>query len=421
MQIAVEQAQIERYAEVLLKVGVNLQPGQTVVIRGAGAEVAPFVHAITRQAYASGAAYVHVLWADHEIMRLGILHASEEQLRTYPSWESAWLMELVAQDAVFIMLDAPDHGAFKGLDPHRLTLRNHAALRSLRPIREQFMAGSVRWLVAALPTASWATQVFPDLPSELALDRLWDLICRATRLDTGDPIAAWTTHLAHLSARRAFLEQAHLHSLHYQGPGTDLTVELLLESKWTCGATSSTRGVSFVPNMPTDEVFTVPRRTGTNGTVRCTRPLYFNGVLIENIALRFEHGKIVETTASGGIEVLNGALDTDKGARYLGEVALVPVDSAVASLRTVFFNTLFDENASCHLAFGSGLPLGIHGGETKTADELLAMGVNQSAIHVDLMVGSEDLDIDGTTASGDMVPLLRRGQWVFSSAQPIPN
>lgn len=421
MPTTLEESRIERYAEVLVRVGVNLQPGQVVVLRGATMQVAPFVHAVARQAYAAGAAYVHVVWTDSEISRLGVLHASEEQLQSHPSWENPWLLELAAQDAVFIMLDAPDHGAFKGLDPQRLTLRMLAASRALQPFREQIMTSAVRWLVAALPTAAWAAQVFPDMPEDAALERLWDLICRATRLDTDDPIAAWTTHIAHLSARRASLEQARLRSLHYTAPGTDLTVSLLPESTWSGGNISSTRGVPFVPNMPTDEVFTTPRRDGGSGIVRCTRPLYYSGVLIEDITLRFEHGKIVEATASSGGEVLKGALDTDARARYLGEVALVPVDSAVASLRTVFFNTLFDENASCHLAFGGGLAFGITGGKGKSSDELLAMGVNQSAIHVDLMIGSEDLDIDGTTVTGAVIPLFRQGKWALASGQPVPN
>jgi aminopeptidase len=413
-----EQAQIDSYAELLVKVGVNLQPGQQVVIRvgretaPAPLEVAPFVHALARQSYASGASYVHVLWADAEIARLSMQHASDEQLASYPAWENTWLLELVAQNAALIMLSAPTPEAFQGVDPRRLTIRGQAMAQALHPFSQQQMVGAISWLIAAVPTSAWAARVFPDLPSETALEKLWALIRRATRLDADNPVAAWVAHLAQLRRRCELLEQARLRSLHYIGPGTDLTVDLLPESIWTsCASSQNKRGAPFVPNMPSDEVFTTPLRNGGHGTVRSTLPLYYNGTLIEDIVLRFEQGKIVEATSSTGIEVLRGALDTDEGARYLGEIALVPVDSPVASLRTVFFNTLFDENASCHLAFGRGIAQGLRGGNSLTADELLAQGVNESAVHVDLMIGSEHLDLDGITASGQTIPLLRQGRW----------
>jgi aminopeptidase len=254
--------------------------------------------------------------------------------------------------------------------------------------------------------------MFPDRPEDEGVRELWRLIVHACRADAGDPIQAWQEHIAGLRRRGAQLEAHNVTRLHYRAPGTDLRVGLPDGARWLSGGGTS-RGVPVVVNIPTEEVFTAPHRTEVEGTVRSTLPLSHAGVLIENIVLRFEGGRIVDAGADTGEDVLLGAIDTDERARYLGEIALVPVDSPLASLNTVFYNTLYDENASCHLAIGSGYPESIPGGAALSEDELLARGINQSALHLDFMIGSNELDIDGETQSGDTIPVFRRGRWAL--------
>ncbi|GAC1463258.1 MAG: aminopeptidase [Chloroflexota bacterium] len=410
---------LDRYADLLVTVGANVQPGQQVMI-GAGSqgfyapvESADFVAILVEKAYAAGASDVHVTWFDPTVARLRMQHATMEQLTTFPSWTLDSFMHLVDQDAAFLSLHAPNPHLYRDIDPERVTSAARAEGEATRPFSHALHGTMSRnWTVGAVATNAWARLLFPDLTPCEAIERTWEVIGRATRADVEDPIAAWRDHLAQLNRRENALNRDRLRRLHYRAPGTDLTVDLLPGSHWmSCANVRSKSGVPFVPNIPSDEVFTTPLRTGVNGTVRSTLPLNYRGALIENIALRFDEGKVVEATADRGADTLAGVLETDPNARYLGEIALVPADAALAQMRTIFYNTLFDENASCHLALGNGFAMAVEGGAAMSRDDLVARGVNQSATHVDFMIGTDELDIDGETESGETVPVFRRGVW----------
>jgi aminopeptidase len=434
--------QLDQYAEILVKIGVNVQPGQQLII-GAGPEAlttpvesAHFVATLAEKAYAAGASNVQVIWRDPAIARLNMQHASIEQLASYPSWKADSFMQLVEQDAAFLVLYAPDPHLYRDIDPERVNIASKAEAKAIHPFMQAIQGSarvyardhdprarppggtfSVTWTVGAVATGVWAGLLFPDLPPDESIERTWEFICRATRADVEDPVTPWQEHLDQLGRRESYLNQARVRRLHYRAPGTDLAVDLIPGSRWmSCANIRSKSGVSFVPNIPSDEVFTSPLRTGVNGTVRSTLPLNYNGVLIENIVLRFERRKVVEASANTGLDILTGLLETDANSRYLGEIALVPADAPLARMHTIFYNTLFDENASCHLALGSGFAGTIEGGAALTEEDLRTRGVNQSAAHVDFMIGSDELDIDGETESGEIVPVLRRGIWATAAA-----
>jgi aminopeptidase len=354
-----------------------------------------------------------VNWFDPAIARLTMQHATIGQLASYPSWKADSFMQLVEQDAAFLLLYAPDPHLYRDIDPERVNIASKAEAEAIHPFMQAIQGTfSVTWTVGAVATGVWAGLLFPDLPPDESIERTWELICRATRADVEDPVTPWQEHLDQLGRRESYLNQARVRRLHYRAPGTDLAVDLIPGSRWmSCANIRSKSGVSFVPNIPSDEVFTSPLRTGVNGTVQSTLPLNYHGVLIENIALRFERGKVVEASANTGLDILTGLLETDANSRYLGEIALVPADAPLARMHTIFYNTLFDENASCHLALGSGFAGTIEGGAALTEEDLRTRGVNQSAAHVDFMIGSDELDIDGETESGEIVPVLRRGIW----------
>jgi aminopeptidase len=360
-----------------------------------------------------------VTWFDPAIARLTMQHAAIEQLAKYPSWRADSFTQLVEQDAAFILIHAPDSHLYRDIDPERVTTASRAEWEAnhlfLHALHGTF---SVNWTVGAVATRAWAGLLFPHLPLVESIELTWGIICRSTRADADDPVAAWQEHLDQLTRRESYLNQAGIRKLHYRAPGTDLEIELIPGSKWmSCANIRSKRGVPFVLNIPSDEVFTTPLRTGVNGTVRSTLPLNYNGVLIENIALRFAAGKVVDASADKGLDILTGVLEADLNARYLGEIALVPADAPLARMRTTFYNSLFDENASCHLALGSGFAATIEGGTAMTEEDLLARGVNQSTTHVDFMIGSDELDIDGVTESGEIVPLFRQGIWAEAPAR----
>lgn len=406
---------LDAYLDVVLTIGINLQPGQTVVVSAGGQaaieDAAPVVRRLTHKAYEMGARHVYVQWDDGDVARSRLLLAPEDALTEVPMWRIHWMEELSDQGAAFISLTAPDPTLFDGVDPTRVA----AAMKANSQAGAKFaMAAATlrhQWTVAAYASRAWARQVHPDLAEADAVAALWNYIFAATRVNEADPIGAWRSHLADLNESVTFLDSARFKLLHYRGPGTDLRLELPEKQAWIGGGNSvSARGVPFVPNLPTEEVFCVPARTGVEGVVSSTMPLNYNGTLIEGIKLRFEVGRIVEYEASAGRDSLQTIIETDEGSRYLGEVALVPANSPV-NIGTPVRNTLFDENASCHLAIGRAYPICIEGGATMTQEELAANGANYSLAHVDFMIGSEQLDIDGETASGELVPVFRAGMW----------
>lgn len=406
---------LDRYGDLLLRVGLNLQQGQTLAIMGAQAgdpHVAEFVRAIVRKAYDLGAHDVVVFWGDPILDRMRVDRAPLEALREAPTWRVKWVEELSAQGAAFLNLYAPDPTQFKGADQERLQTAVRTAQQALQAFNQATGRMEHAWLIASIATPAWAHAVYPELPEEEAVAALWANIFSATRIDTPDPVAAWNAHLGQLKQRADQLNRAHFARLHYRAPGTELTIALPEAHLWESGGSSirSKRNVTFVPNLPTEEAFTMPRRDGVEGTVRATMPLNYNGQLITGLRLTLRGGRIVDYGADEGYDALKSIVETDDGSHYLGEVALVPHGSP-SSFDRPLYNTLFDENAACHIAIGRALPTNLRGSETMTPEQLAEAGANSSLVHVDFMIGSDQLDIDGETAAGERIAIFRRGAW----------
>jgi aminopeptidase len=404
---------LESYVTLLLRLGVNLQPGQNLIINSTSApveEVAPVMRLMTRKAYELGARTVYPQWEDGEIARTRMLLAPDAALSDVQMWRVRWLEEQSEQGSAFLTLLAPDPDLFEGVATERLTTARRAGARAMARFSEAASKLAHPWSVGAIATRAWARKVHPDLSESDALAALWRYIFTATRIDQPDPLQAWRDHIAQLKTHLDDLNRQRFTRLHYRAPGTDLAIDLPAGHLWVGGGANAHKGNTFVPNIPTEEVFSLPARGGVNGEVSSTMPLEYNGGMIEGIRLTLQDGRIVAYSATRGEDALKSIIETDEGSHYLGEVALVPNDSPV-NTGTPVFNTLFDENAACHIAIGRAYPICIEGGETMTPDELAAHGVNRSDAHVDFMIGSAELDIDGDTASGERVPVFRHGMW----------
>lgn len=404
------QTKLEKYAELAVKVGVNVQQGQTLVVN-APLNAAPFVRLVTRKAYEVGAKNVHVEWTDEEITRIKFDLAPDEAFQEYPMWKAKGYEELAEEGACFLSIKPPNPDLLKGVNPDRIATANKVAGQAMHKYRSYAMSDKISWSVVSVASPEWAEKVFPDLPQEEQTDALWDAIFKATRADLPDPIAAWKEHSAMLDAKADWLNQKRYKALHYKAPGTDLTIELPEGHLWVSGGSVNAQGIPFMANMPTEEVFTTPHRLGINGTVRSTKPLSYGGNLITNFSFTFENGKVIDYSAEHGGEVLKRLLDTDDGAKSLGEIALVPHHSPISMSNLVFYNTLFDENASNHLALGNAYAFCLEGGKTMDEEELEKRGLNRSLTHVDFMIGSEEMDIDGITQDGKREPVFRKGNW----------
>ncbi|GIP39438.1 aminopeptidase [Paenibacillus sp. J31TS4] len=409
--MATFEEQLNLYAELAVQVGLNVQKGQTIVIN-APLYAAEFVRKLARAAYETGAKHVMVEWNDEELGRIKYLHAPDEAFLEFPGWRAQGLEKLAEEGAAFLTIYAPNPDLLKDVDPKRISDANKTAMTALKTYRHYQMTHQVAWSVISVPSEAWAQKVFPELPVEEGMQELWNFIFKALRIDTGNPIEAWQKHNAELRDSNGLLNERRFKQLIYTAPGTDLTIDLPDGHIWLGGAKRNGRGVMFNPNLPTEEVFTVPHKNGVNGTVRSTKPLVYSGQLIDGFSLTFENGRVVSFTAEQGEEALERMLNTDEGARRLGEVAIVPHASPISASNLVFYNTLFDENASSHLALGQAYQVNIEGGGNLTDEEMDAKGINQSLIHVDFMIGSGDMNIDGVTQDGERVPLVRSGNWV---------
>lgn len=405
---------LKKYAELAVKVGVNIQPGQNLVIGYGIRQVLPehleFARLLVEAGYDAGAKFVQVDWGDESWLRETVRRGSLETLEARNRWQLSWVEQLAAEGAAYIAIPATDPNLYQGIDPARVDKANKAAAAVFRPFNDKRTNDEYSWSLLSAPTQAWANQVFPELPEEERVTALWQAILACARADGPDPIGAWQQHLNDLQKRSEWINRLNIQVLHYQGPGTDLTIEMPEGHYFTSALQKTPEGVAFVANMPTEEVYSVPLKTGVNGTVSSTMPLNHNGALIDGIQLRFEHGRIVEYSAKAGQDALQSIIEADEGSHYLGEVALVPVDSPISEMGRLFYNTLFDENASCHLAIGKAYPL-IAGGHDLSPSEWEAKGLNSSLMHVDFMIGSDQLSIDATTRDGRTVPILRSGKW----------
>ncbi|WP_391574038.1 aminopeptidase [Cohnella sp.] len=404
---------LDRYAELIVRFGVNVQQGQEVFIIGS-IEIADLVRRVAAQAYEAGAGNVHVDWSDEYLTRLKYEKASDDVFSRFPEWETAKRNDFVARGAAFISFSAPNPDLLRGIDASRIGNYQKAAGQGLSEFRRAIQSDKVSWTVVAASTKDWAIKVFPDSATEQeAVDKLWNAIFSSVRLDAADPVKAWKEHDANLHKKSDWLNEKRFAKLHYRAPGTDLTIGLSEKHQWVAASSVNENGVPFMANMPTEEVFTVPMKTAVDGYVSSTKPLSHGGSLIDGFKLTFEQGRIVKVEAEQGEENLRQLVESDEGAHYLGEVALVPHESPISQSNVLFLNTLFDENASNHLAIGSGYAFNVEGGKKMTQEQLAEAGVNSSIVHVDFMIGSAEMDIDGVCADGTVVPVFRKGNWAF--------
>ena len=401
------------YVRLLIRTGVNLRPGQTLVLSCA-AEQAWFARLCAGAAYDAGCREVVMNWHDEALDRMTYLRADDAVFDECPAWTADKANTLADRGAAFLNIVSADPEAMAGVDPDRIRRSRVASGSAMKHFREMTSGNRVSWCVAATPSPAWAKKVFPALPEDAAVRRLWEEILKSARADRGSAAADWAAHSAALRSHVAALNAYHFKFLHYQNAlGTDLTVELPEGHYWAGGEEKCLgTGAVFSPNIPTEEVFTLPKRDGVNGTVVASRPLSISGNIVENFRFTLREGKIVALSAEKGEDVLRDATRLDEGASFLGECALVPCDSPISASGLLFYNTLFDENASCHFAFGSAYPC-IAGAEDMDEAALLAHGVNRSITHVDFMIGTPDLSIVGTTHDGREIPVFIDGKFAF--------
>ncbi|MCL1630531.1 aminopeptidase [Sporolactobacillus sp. CPB3-1] len=405
---------LKKFARLAVKTGVNLQPGQGLFLTSP-VEAAPFAHLVAEEAYRAGAKDVTMRWGDDETDRLRLEHAPEEILKQVPEWKFVAQNAAVKDNYAVLHIYGPNPDLLDQIDGARVGTFMKAMNNGLKPYMECIMKDETQWSIIAYPTKAWAVKVFPDKKEEEAQRLLMEEILRISRVSgSDDPVAAWDAHNEIMHKASDFMNRKKFKQLIYRAPGTDLTIDLPEGHIWSGGSGPSTAGIYFNANIPTEEVFTLPHKRGVNGTVASTMPLNANGQIIDHFSLTFKEGEVIDFKAEKGEEALKHLLDSDPGACRLGEVALVPHNSPVSQSGLVFFNTLFDENASCHLALGKAYPTCIKGGNALDEAGLDKAGVNDSLIHEDFMVGSAELDIDGLTEDGIYVPVFRKGAWAFS-------
>ncbi|TCV75733.1 aminopeptidase [Neorhizobium sp. S3-V5DH] len=409
-QTVVDPQKLEKLAEVAVKVGLRLEEGQDLVIT-APLPALPLVRLITKHAYKAGAGLVTTFYSDEETTLARYEHAPDASFDRASDWLYEGMARAYANGAARLAISGDNPMLLAAQDPAKVARANKANSMAYKPALEKIANFDINWNIVSYPNPSWARQVFPDVPDDVAVGKLAEAIFAASRVDVADPITAWAEHNANLKKRSTWLNGERFAALHFTGPGTDLTVGLADGHEWHGGASTAKNGITCNPNIPTEEVFTTPHALKVEGHVSSTKPLSHQGTLIDNIQVKFEAGRIVEAKASKGEEVLNKVLDTDDGARRLGEVALVPHSSPISKSGVLFYNTLFDENASCHIALGQCYSKCFLDGASLSQEQIKAQGGNSSLIHIDWMIGSNQVDIDGIRADGSRVAVMRKGEW----------
>ncbi len=404
---------LDRLAEVAVKIGLGLREGQEMLLT-APIEALPLVRRITEHAYKAGALLVTTFYGDDPSVLARYKYAGDASFDYAPEWLQSAIATAFRSGAARMAIAGANPALLAGQDPAKIARANVAASKASKPAMELITRHAINWTIVACATPEWAKLVFPDDAPDAAVNKLWEAIFKASRIDGDDPVAQWKEHGARLKQRVDLLNAKRFHSLHFKSKDgtTDLTVGLADNHLWAGGGTTAGNGVYCQPNIPTEECFTTPHKDRVNGVVRASKPLSHQGSLIENISVRFENGKIVEAHATAGEDVLHRLISTDEGARRLGEVALVPHSSPISESGILFWNTLFDENAASHIALGQAYSTCLIGGEKMSEDELAKLGANSSLIHVDWMIGSAAVDVDGVAADGSREPLMRRGEWV---------
>jgi aminopeptidase len=412
------QDKLKIYADLAIQVGLNLQPGQKLILQslrygGVPIQVAPLVRELAASAYRAGASLVDVEWRDDELRLIRFRHAPRDSFEEFPAWQAAGILEVIEGGGAMLSISASDPDLLEGQDPELVDLQERVMRKYWKPISDHIGKNTVNWSVLSIPVEGWANKIFPKLPPEQQIPALWETLFKICRVDREDPVAAWKEHLADLAKRSSYLTRKAYRALHYTAPGTDLRIGLPEGHIWRSAGFETQSGIPFTANIPTEEVFTLPDCRDIEGTVASARPLVYAGTVIDKFSLTFKEGKVVDFSAEQGESVLEKMLKMDEGASSLGEVALVPDSSPISQSGLLFFNTLLDENASCHLALGNAYRFSLQGGETLTSEEFAALGGNNSLIHEDFMIGSAKMDIDGVLANGQQEAVFRGGEWAF--------
>ncbi len=406
---------LRKYANLLVHIGVNITEGDllhfTVNVTD-DPNIRKLAHYTVEAAYQAGAKYVDVQWTDEVTSKLRILHAADDTLDYVPEWFIKKVESYAEAGVARLVTFGRDPQLFAGLDSNKVTTMQRAGRAATAYLVPKLIDENV-WCGAAIATQPWADVVFPDLPADERVPKLWDAIFAATRVTEDDPVAAWKAHQQDLVNRGKYMTEKQYTALHLKGDGTDFTIGLPKGHVWSGGGSDHSSGKRFAPNIPTEEIFTMPHRDRVNGTVKATKPLSYNGNIIEDFSFTFKDGRVTGFEAKTGGDVLQGLIDTDEGAKHLGEVALVPHSSPISQSGILFFNTLYDENAACHIALGRAYAKTIEGGTEMDEDQFVEAGGNVSQTHVDFMIGNHDVDIDGITIDGEREPVMRQGEWAF--------
>ncbi|GEK31748.1 aminopeptidase [Kurthia zopfii] len=404
------QEKLAQFAELAVKVGANVQKGQTLLINTT-TDTVEFTRLVVKKAYEAGAARVTVNFSDGVTDRAFFDNAPEDEFGKYPRWIAEQRDELIERQGALLWIDAADPDLLTGVPVSKLSAHQKAAGKALENYRDAVMNDKIAWSIIAIPSKAWAKKVFPNLPEEEQVEALWDAIFKTVHIGEGSAVENWSEHLVKLHARADQLNAKRYTKLHYTAPGTDLTVELPEKHIWQTGSSKTPQNTEFVANMPTEEVFTLPAKYGVNGYVSNTKPLVFQGNIIDQFKLTFEDGVIVKAEAGEGHDLLQEMIRADEGSKYIGEIALVPHESPISASNILYYNTLFDENASNHIAVGAAYPTCFEGGSELSEEELEANGINVSITHEDFMVGSGEMDIDGVLPDGTIEPIFRKGNW----------
>ena len=404
---------LKKYAKLAVNTGVNIQKDNILVITSP-IETAEFARLIAEEAYKAGAKDVVVHYGDQQLTKIKLENSSLETIADYPAWMAEGYNYYARQGACFISIAASDPDGLKGVSVDKIGTSQKARTTALKEYYDNSMSNKCRWCVLSVPTLSWAKKVFPKVSDDEAMESLWDVIFKTVRVDTENPVNAWKKHNAYLEEKIKFMNNNNFKSVHLKSAnGTDLNIELPEGHIWAGGSEGDVNGIPFNANIPTEEVFTLPKKTGVNGIVYSSKPLSYGGNLIDNFSITFKDGKAIDFTAETGYDVLKQMLESDEGAKYLGEVAFVPYNSPISNSKLIFFNTLFDENAACHLAFGRAYESCVKDADKYSEEELEKIGVNNSVIHVDFMIGTSDLEVTGINENGETIQIFSNGNWAF--------
>ncbi|MBY8991737.1 MAG: aminopeptidase [Candidatus Lokiarchaeota archaeon] len=411
---------LEKYAEVILKVGLNFQPKQRLLIGGPSIahdgvsfEAAPLVRIIAKKAYQMGASLVDVVWADEQLRPIRFKYGSKKSLRLYPKWRIDAKLDIAQAGDAYLDIMSPRPDLLEGVDLSVILKFQLFLLKHLKPLSDLTNQFDYKWLIIAAPNQPWADKILPHIHSNERVQKLWDIIFEICRIKEENPVSAWEKHDENLKKQCNYLNDKQYQALKFISPETDLTIGLPKNHIWEGGSLQTNNGISFQPNIPTEEVFTTPVKDQVEGIVKTTKPVLIEGQIIEDCILKFSKGRIIEAHARVGNDIINKIISIDEGARRLGEIALVPHSSLISKTDLLYFNLLIDENASNHIALGQGFRSSLKNGRTLTKEEFMAAGGNESSIHLDLMIGSRDMNVNGILEDETTEPIMRNGEWAF--------